>query len=117
MPFEGGERPALVGGDPDVDHRDLAAGVERAGRTLAGVVGDADDLRLAVLAEAQHRFVVDVPLHERPAPVDELGVVDGEVLGDEHRRDQRPLLAVDGEDERFRPGGVEEVVVDDEAAG
>ena len=40
--FEGGERAALVGCDPHVDHRDVAAGVDRAGRALAGRILDAD---------------------------------------------------------------------------
>jgi len=97
--LERGERSALVGGDPDVDHRVLAARVQRAWRAVAGIVRDADDLRLPVLVERPAQVLVDVPLHQRTAPVDELGVVDGEVLGDEHRRDERLLVAVDGEHE------------------
>ena len=50
--LEGGERAALVGGDPHVDHRVAAAGVDGARGAVAGGVGDAGDDRLAVRRRA-----------------------------------------------------------------
>ena len=66
-----GERPALVGRDPHVDHR--------RGRNFFGPAGhvptafvSADDLRSdRVVGEAQ--VVVDVPLHQRAADVRHIG--------------------------------------------
>ena len=113
--LEGGERSALVRGDPDVDHRVLATGVHRARRAPALGVGDSDDLRLSLLVERPAQVLVHVPLHQRPAPVDQFGVVDLDVLGDEHGRHQGALLAVDLVHERLGSGRVEERVVADVA--
>ena len=67
------------------------------GAHVAVVVGEPGDDRLAVLVELPAQVLVDVPLHQRPAVVDELRVVERHVLGDEHRRDERPAA-------RRRPG-------------
>ena len=110
--LEGGERPARVGCDPHVDHRVAAAGVHRTGRAVAVGVAHAHHLR-AVGAAGPAQVEVDVPLHQRPAVADDRGVVDGDSVGDVHRRHERALVAVDAIDERLRRGGIEELVVAD----
>ena len=87
--FEGGERTALVGGDPHVNHRVVAAGVHGALRAVALGVGYAGDL-WPVLPAAPAQVLVDVPLHQPAAVVDELGIVDRPLADDEHRRHERP---------------------------
>ena len=111
--LEGGERAALVGGDPHVDHRVVATGEHRAGRAVAVGVGDPGDLR-AVVPSPPAEVLVDVPLHQPAAKVDELGIVDRTLPDDEHRRHQRALVAVDQEHQRFGLGGVEPHVVVDQ---
>ena len=86
--FEGGERAALVGGDPHVDHRVVAAGAHGALRAVAFGVGHPGDLR-TVVAATPAQVLVDVPLHQPAAVVDELGIVDGPLPDDEHRRHER----------------------------
>ena len=54
-----------------------------------------------------------MPLHQRAAVADDRGVVDGDPVGDVHRRHERALVAVDAIDERLRRGGIEELVVAD----
>ena len=71
--LERGEQAARVRRDPHVHHRVLAAGVDAAG-AVAGGVGDARRPGLAV-DELPAQVVVDVPLHQRPGPVDERRIV------------------------------------------
>ena len=54
-----------------------------------------------------------VPLHQRTAPADELGIGERHPAGREHRRDQRPLVTVDLVDERLGLVRIEERVVAD----
>ena len=108
---EGGERAAHVWFDPYVDHRDVAEGVHRAGRAGAGRILAADHDRLTVGVEAPAQVIVHVPLHQRTAPVEELGIGERHPAGREHRRDQRALVAVDLVDERFGLVRIEERVV------
>ena len=113
VPLEGGERTALVGRDPHVDHRVLAAGADRPGRAVAGVVGDPGDLR-PVVPSPPTQVLVDVPLHQPAAVVDELGIVDRPLADDEHCRHQRSVVSIDAEHERLRLRRVEPHVVVDQ---
>ena len=115
MTFQRGERPALVRGDPHVDHRVLSAGVDGRGRAVAFGVGQPDDDRFAGVVQPPAEVLVDVPLHEPSAEVDELRIVDGLVLGDEHRGHERALVTIDGVHEGLRLRRVEERVVEDVA--
>ena len=112
--FEGGEGAAFVRGDPDVHHWDVGAGVDRAGRAGAALVGVGDDLEHGLVVGRPAQVVVDVPLHQRPAVVDECRVVE-RGLGGVHRRHEGAPVAVDLVDERFRLGRVQEGVVADVA--
>ena len=86
--FEGGEWAALVGDDPHVDHRRLLMLDER---RAARAVGSGDALDLGgdgIIGQAE--VVVDVPLHQRAAPVGD--VLQRDVVREHvHRRDE--LLA------------------------
>ena len=115
VPFECCERTTLVRRDPDVHHRVLATGLHRSGGAVAGVVGDPLDHRVAAVVEPPTEVVVVVPLHQRPAVIDELGIVERPCVGDEHRGHQRAFAAVDAVDERLRLARVEPHVVEDEA--
>ena len=83
------------------------------GGAVAVGIGEPGDDRLAVVVELPAQVVVDVPRHQRAAVVDERRVVEVHVLGDEHRRHERPLVAVDLVHERLRLVRVEERVVAD----
>ena len=65
--FESGERTALVGDDPHMDHRRLLMLDERRAARAIGF-GETLDLRVDGLV-GQAEVVVDVPLHQRAAPV------------------------------------------------
>ena len=66
------------------------------------------------VAAAPAEVLVDVPLHQPAAVVDELGVVDRALADDEHRRHERALIAVDPEHQRLRLRRVEDDVVVDQ---
>ena len=80
-----GERPALVWRDPHVDHRVVAAGVDGRRGAVAVGVGQPDDDRFAGVVQTPAQVLVDVPLHEAAAEIDELRIIDRTVVGDEHR--------------------------------
>ncbi len=68
------------------------------------LVRDADNDFL----ETPAQIPVHVPLHQRTAPVDELGIGERYVAGREHRRDQRSLVTVHLVDERLGLVRIEE---------
>ncbi len=98
-----------------MDHRVLSAGLHAAGTVAVGV-GETDDLRLAVGADAPAQVVVLVPRHQRAGVVGERRVVERAFAGDVHRSGER-LAAVLGDvvDEALRRRRIEHVAVFDQA--